>query len=572
MRIVDWLIFISYLSGTIALGMWMSRKGKDMESYYLGNRSIPWWAAGLSVMATQASAITFIGTTGQAFNDGMRFLQVYLPLPFVVVILCASFVPFFYRAKVYTAYEYLERRFDTKTRALTSFLFQCSRGASVGIILYAPSVVLSIILGWSESATILLMGITTLIYTAKGGVRAVVWTDTLQMILMFAGVFIGLYLVIEGLPDNVSFTDSVYLAGVSNHWNAIDTTFNLQNQYTLLSGLLGGFFLMLSYFGCDQSQVQRYITARSLRESRMSLVMTAILKVPMQFLILATGVFLFIFYQYERPPVFFNPAEVKRIESSPEIPPEMRENFQRTWRDFDAAFDRRKSVGNQLLEVRRQGNEEEISRFVAEYKDASKRVEEKRKEASKIINSVTPANDVNYVYPSFLLKFVPVGMLGLMISVIFAAAMSSISAEIAALSSASMVDFYKRFFKKDATEIHYLRSGQLFTVFWGIFATFIATFAGRWGTSLIETVNKVGSHFYGPILGVFILGFLIRRANGNGAFWGVILGMSAVIYVSWFTDIAWLYLNVIGPVVVVIAGSLISLLSPQTNPEHTSPS
>ena len=564
MRLGDWLIFIFYLGGTIALGMWMSRKSKDMESYYLGNRSIPWWAAGLSVMATQASAITFIGTTGQAFNDGMRFLQVYLPLPFVVVILCVSFVPFFYRAKVYTAYEYLERRFDTKTRALTSFLFQCSRGASVGIILYAPSVVLSIILGWSESVTILLMGITTLIYTAKGGVRAVVWTDTLQMILMFAGVFLGIYLILAKMPESVNIADSIYLAGVSNHWNAIDTTFNLQNQYTLLSGLLGGFFLMLSYFGCDQSQVQRYITARSLSESRMSLVMTAILKVPMQFLILATGVFLFIFYQYERPPVFFNPAEINRIESNPEIPQDVRENYLRTSQDFNAAFDRRQSLGNELLEARRQGNEAETTRLKSEYQNANKLVNDKRKEASTLINKVAPApaNDVNYVYPSFLIKYVPVGLLGLMISVIFAAAMSSISAEIAALSSASMVDFYKRFFKKEAAEIHYLRVGQLFTVFWGIFATFIATFAGRWGTSLIETVNKVGSHFYGPILGVFLLGFMIRRANGSGAFWGVIFGMLAVIYVSWFTSVAWLYLNAIGPVVVVVTGTLISYLTP----------
>lgn len=562
MRLGDWLIFVIYLGGTMALGMWMSRRGKDLDSYYLGNRSIPWWAAGLSVMATQASAITFIGTTGQAFNDGMRFLQVYLPLPFVVIILCASFVPFFYRAKVYTAYEYLERRFDAKTRALTSFLFHCSRGASVGIILYAPSVVLSIILGWSESATILVMGITTLIYTTKGGVTAVVWTDTLQMILMFAGIFVGLYLVIAGLPDNVSFADTVYLAGAANHWNAVDTTVNLQNQYTLLSGLLGGFFLMLSYFGCDQSQVQRYITARSLSESRMSLVMTAILKVPMQFLILATGVLLFIFYQYERPPVFFNPAEVRRLETSEAVPPEVREQFTEVKKAFDVAFEQRQQIANQLLEARNRGDAAQTEQLRADYNTANQEVLNKRQQASALVKTVAPAygNDVNYVYPSFLLKYVPVGVLGLMISVIFAAAMSSIAAEIAALSSTSMIDFYKRFFKPEATDRHYLRAGRFFTLFWGVFATFIATYAGRWGTSLIETVNKVGSHFYGPILGVFLLGFLIRRANSTGAFWGILLGMAAVLYAS-FTDIAWLYLNVIGPVVVVITGTLISLLT-----------
>jgi SSS family transporter len=563
MRTADWIIFALYLGATVALGFWKSRKGKDVDSYFLGNRSIPWWAAGLSVMATQASAITFIGTTGQAFNDGMRFIQIYLPLPFVVVILCISFVPFFYRARVYTAYEYLERRFDIKTRALTSFLFQCSRGASVGIILYAPSVVLSAIFGWSEESTVLLMGVTTLLYTAKGGVRAVVWTDTMQMILMFAGVFVGLYLVIAGLPEGVGFSDAVYLGGASNRWNAIDTSVNLENRYTLLSGLLGGFFLMLSYFGCDQSQVQRYITARSLTESRMSLVMTAILKVPMQFLILATGVFLFVFYQFERPPVFFNPAEVRRIETSESVTQQERDDFQRIRQEFDAAFEQRKQLSAQLLEARRQGAEAEAALLLADYTALSKLMEDRRKEAASIINSSSarPSSDINYVYPSFLLSYVPVGLLGLMISVIFAAAMSSISAEIAALSSASMIDFYKRFFNQDASDIHYLRASQVFTAFWGIFATFIALYAGSLGTSLIETVNKVGSHFYGPILGVFALGFLIKRANGTGAFWGVIAGMLAVIYVSWFTNIAWLYLNAVGPIVVIIIGSLVSMLT-----------
>jgi SSS family transporter len=565
MRTTDWIIFVLYLGGTIAIGMWNSREGKDIESYYLGNRSLPWWAVGLSVMATQASAITFIGTTGQAFNDGMRFLQVYLPLPFVMVILCVSFVPFFYRAKVYTAYEYLERRFDTRTRALTSFLFQCSRGMSVGIIVYAPSVVLSVIFGWNEQYTILLMGLTTVVYTTFGGVRAVVWTDTMQMLLMFVGVFVGIYLVINGLPQGVGLTDAVYLGSVAKHWNAIDLSLNLNDRYTLLSGLLGGFFLMLSYFGCDQSQVQRYITARSLKESRMSLVMTAILKVPMQFLILSTGVLLMVFYQFERPPVFFNSAEVTRIEQT-----EAKDKFQNVQNEFDVAFEQRKALGTQLLEARKNGDAAEISRLLEQYKTASKQVEDTRKEAVKIVNSVssTPSNDVNYVYPSFLIKYVPVGMLGLMISVIFAAAMSSISAEIAALSSASMIDFYRRYFKKEASDLHYLRASQATTLFWGIFATFIATYAGRWGTSLIETVNKVGSHFYGPILGVFVLGFLVKKANGHGAFWGVLFGMLSVIYASWMTDISWLYYNVIGPVVVVITGTIISLLTSKTKSEN----
>ncbi len=558
MSTTDWIIFLSYLALTVAVGLFKSRKGGDMEAYYLGNRSIPWWAVGLSVMATQASAITFIGTTGQAFNDGMRFIQIYLPLPFVVVILCLVFVPFFYRAKVYTAYEYLETRFDTKTRALTSLLFQLSRGMAVGIVLYAPSVVLSTILGWDERTTIILMGVTTLGYTALGGVRAVVWTDTMQMILMFVGLFAGLYMVINAIPDQVSFSDAVYLGGVTNHWNAIDTSVDVNNQYTLLSGLLGGFFLMLSYFGCDQSQVQRYITASSLKEARMSLVMTAILKVPMQFFILATGVFLLIFYQFERPPVFFNPADVKQVEASA-----ARESFAVKQREFEAMFEKRKAISLQLLEARNSGNSTGVEQLLAEFQAADKQTRDVRKEAAAIIREATGAtsSDVNYVFPSFLLKYVPIGLVGLMISVIFAAAMSSISGEIAALSSATMVDYYKRFFKPSASQQHYLRASQACTLFWGIFATFVALYAGRIGTSLVETVNAVGSRFYGPILGVFLLAFLVKRANATGAFFGILLGMIVVLYVSFFTNIAWLYYNVIGPVVVIIAGTIISYLT-----------
>jgi SSS family transporter len=561
MSIIDWIIFVAYLALTIFIGLFKSRRGKDIEAYYLGNRTIPWWAIGLSVMATQASAITFIGTTGQAFNDGMRFIQVYLPLPFVVIILCVTFAPFFYRARVYTAYEYLERRFDSKTRALTSLLFQCSRGMSVGIVIYAPSVVLSIMLGWNEKTTILIIGATTLIYTALGGVRAVVWTDTMQMILMFIGLFAGLYLVISAIPGGVTFSDAVYLGGVAHHWNAIDTSINPSDQYTLFSGLVGGFFLMLSYFGCDQSQVQRYITAGSVKESRMSLVMTGILKVPMQFLILATGVFLFVFYQFERPPAFFNPAEIRRVEESPS-----RDAFNKSREQFDVAFDRRRETGERLVEARHRGDSVEAERLLKDFNNADKEVRAAREKIIEIVKA-TPgsnANDVNYVFPSFILKYVPIGLVGLMISVIFAAAMSSISGEIAALSSATMVDFYKRYVKPEASDLHYLRAGQACTLFWGVFATFIAMFAGGWGTSLVETVNKVGSHFYGPILGVFLLAFLIKRSNGTGAFAGAIAGLAAVLYTSYELEISWLYLNAIGPVVVVAVGTIVSLFSKES--------
>lgn len=551
---------MAYLMLTVAIGLFKGRRGKDIDDYFLADRSIPWWAAGLSVMATQASAITFIGTTGQAFNDGLRFIQIYLPLPFVVVILCIAFVPFFYKAKVYTAYEYLERRFDVKTRALTSFLFQCSRCMSVGIVIYAPSVVLSAIIGWDEKSTILLMGVTTLFYTAFGGVKAVVWTDTMQMILMFIGVFVGLFLVINSIPDNVSFSEAVYMGSVADRWNAIDTSLDLNNQYTLLSGLVGGFFLMLSYFGCDQSQVQRYITSSSVKESRMSLVMTAILKVPMQFFILATGVFLLVFYQFERPPVFFNPAEVRRVEESA-----ARDQYLQSKAQFDQAFDRRREFGLDLLEARRSGDATREAQILGDFNKADEEVRTIKKETEKIIRSATgsSSSDVNYVFPSFILKYVPIGLAGLMISVIFAAAMSSISGEIAALSSATMVDFYKRFFKPTASERHYLQASRACTLLWGAFATLVALNAGNIGSSLVETVNKVGSHFYGPILGVFLLAFMVKRANATGAFVGIIAAMAVVLYVSFALNASWLYLNVVGPVVVLAVGSIVSFLFPQ---------
>lgn len=554
MRVADWAVFLIYLAITIFVGLWSSRRGKDLDAYYLGNRSLPWWAVGLSVMATQASAITFIGTTGQAYNDGMRFLQVYLPLPIVVVILCLVFVPFFYKARVYTAYEYLERRFDPKTRALTSLLFQCSRGMSVGIVLYAPSVVLSVILGWDERFTILIMGMTTLLYTAKGGVRAVVWTDTIQMLLMFFGVFFGLGLILWYLPSNVTLSDAVYLGGIAGRWNAIDTSLNLNDRYTLLSGLVGGFFLMLAYFGSDQSQVQRYITAKSLRESRMSLVLTGVLKVPMQFLILGTGVLLLVFFQFERPPLFFNPSALRQIQQSGSSAA-----FEEKQVAFDAAFDRQRALNLQLLEQRRNGGGENIARIRSDVQAASADVRRVRGEAIDLVRKETGASDdVNYIYLNFLVNYVPRGLLGLMISVIFAAAMSSISAEIAALSSATMIDFYKRFFRPEDTDAHYLRAGQIITVFWGLFATLIAFFAGRGGASLIETVNQVGSHFYGPILGVFLLAFMVPRAGGDAAFVGVIVGMLSVFTATWITP-SWLYYNVIGATAVLASGGLLSL-------------
>ncbi|MDA2933753.1 sodium:solute symporter [Acidobacteria bacterium AH-259-D05] len=553
MTTLDWLVFALYFGAVLALAFYQSRKNVGIEGYFLANRRLPWGAIGLSVMATQASAITFIGTTGQAFDDGMEFIQVYLPQPLVMVLLCVLFVPFFYRAKVYTAYEYLETRFDAKTRSLTSFLFLLSRGLAAGIVMYAPAVVLSVIMGWDETITILIMGAVTILYTMVGGITAVIWTDVLQMLMMFAGIGVALVALFGALPSEVAVGDVIYIGGVQQMWKSIDLSWDLTNTYTLWSGLIGGFFLALAYFGCDQSQVQRYLTASSLKQSRLSLIFNAFLKIPMQFCILAIGVLLFVFYHFERPPLIFNPAETALVETS-----RHGEEFARLQVQHQQVHDLRKEATLGLLRARRSGEEpatwhRQIHRYGQQLSDL-------RRESKRLVNEVRGAssNDVNYVFPSYLIKYVPTGLLGLMIAVIFAAAMSSLDSELTALSSATVVDFYRRYWRREASEKHYLKVSRITTLFWGLCASGVALYAGQLG-SLIEAVNRVGSYFYGSLLGVFLLAFLVKRANGSGAFWGLLAGMLAVFVVSISTDISYLYYNVVGAVAVLAVGSLLSI-------------
>ena len=550
---LDWFVFILYFGGVVAFAVFHSRKNVGIEGYYLANRRLPWGAVGLSVMATQASAITFIGTTGQAYENGMEFIQVYLPQPLVMVLLCFLFVPFFYRAKVYTAYQYLENRFDAKTRSLTSFLFLLSRGMAAGIVLYAPAVVLSVIMGWDETITILIMGAVTILYTTVGGITAVIWTDVLQMLMMFAGIGIALLILFGELPPEVGVGDVIYIGGIQEMWKSIDLSWDPTNRYTLWSGLIGGFFLALAYFGCDQSQVQRYLTARSLKQSRLSLIFNAFLKVPMQFCILAIGVLLFVFYHFERPPLIFNPAEAALVESS-----QQGDQFTRLRTEHQEVHDQRKEATLGLLKAR--GSGEELGSWHDQIQQYNQRLVLLRRESKELVEEVRGAasNDVNYVFPSYLIKYVPAGVLGLMIAVIFAAAMSSLDSELTALSSATVVDFYQRYWRKDASESHYLTVSRLATLFWGVCASGMALYAGQLG-SLIEAVNQVGSYFYGSLLGVFLLAFLVKRANGTGAFLGLLGGMSSVFLISISTDIAWLYYNVVGAVVVVIVGTVLSI-------------
>jgi SSS family transporter len=554
MRLADWIVVILYFAYVIWEGFRYGRKNQNLDDYFRGKRSLRWWAVGLSVMATQASAITYIGTTGQAYDAGMSFIQVYLPQPLVMIILCMTFVPFFYRANIFTAYEYLEKRFDARTRSLTSFLFLMSRGLAVSLVLYAPSIILAVIFGWSEVFTVLVMGASTIVYTTVGGNKAVIMIDAKQMILMFAGIFVAFALFVAQFPSHYSIADAVHLAGLEGKWNNIDLSLDLKSSDTLLSGMLGGFFLALSYFGCDQSQVQRYLTGKSLTESRLSLVFNAFLKVPMQFLILAMGVFMFVAYHFVEPPLNFN-AAYHRI-----LTEKAADQYAELEKKYDSVFLIRQEAALVLRQARRSENPDVLKAAEMRYRESEIAFNEVKAANHALLKSTLgeePSSEINYLFPAFLVQHAPAGILGIMLAVIFAAAMSTFSSEINALASATVIDFYKRYFRKTASDAHYLWASRAATLFWGVFATSAACFAGRFG-SLIEAVNKVGSYFYGPILGVFLLAFLVKRCCGAGAFWGLIVGEAAVLVVARCSSISYLYYNVVGAALVLVTGALIS--------------
>jgi SSS family transporter len=548
MHWLDWLIVAAYLSYLITSGIRMTKRSKEVEGYFLANRSLPWWAVGLSVMATQMSAITLVGTTGQAYADGMRFIQFYFGLPLAMVILCVTTVPFFYRAKVYTAYEYLEGRFDAKTRALTSLCFLVQRGLSCGVIIAAPAVILSIVFGWNRLATVLVIGLAMTLYTMFGGVQAVTWIDVKQMIVIFIGLFVCVFIIVGKFPAGVSLGDALAVAGAAGRLKTVDTKFDLNETYTLWSGLIGGLFLALSYFGCDQSQVQRFLTAKSVSQGRTSLLMSAFIKIPMQFLILLIGVLVFVFYQFQKPPMIFNRAEAARVESSA---------YQSDYAALQAEYDRAFSTREQAaVELARTHSPEARQAYIT----ANQTLNQTRQKAVSLVKQATRSDkftDVNYVFPNFVTTQMPVGIMGLIIAAIFAAAMSASSGELNALATTTVMDVYRRHFRKAASESHYLMIAKLATGFWGLFACVVALFASQQG-SLIEVVNKFGSFFYGSMLGVFVLAIGTRRATGTGAFVGMLCGLAAVAVVSNYSSISFLWYNLIGCVVVVVVGMLLS--------------
>ena len=553
MSTLDWTVLVAYLIGIVAFGYWVGRNNRKLDDFFLAGREMPWWAVGLSVMATQISAITFIGTTGQAYGDGMRFLVMYFGLPFAMVILCVTLVPFFYRAKVFTAYEYLEQRFDLKTRTLTSLLFLLQRGMAVGVTLYAPSLVLSTILGLSESTTILVMGGSTILYVLKGGNRSVIWTDVVQMGIIWVGIFACFFVAIAKLPADVSLRDALSIAQVAGRFNATNFDASLSTPYTFWGGLIGGTFLMLSYFGCDQSQVQRYLSGSSLTESRLSLLFNAFLKVPMQFIILLTGILVFVFFHFQAPPALFNSvarAEFAKVDSPGKAKAEAR---------YTLAFEQRKAAALDFTTARSLGGGSDGERYLA----AQREFAQARTEVTTVYKQTSGAseyNDTNYVFLHYILTQIPHGLLGLIIAVIFAAAMSTLSGEFNSLATATMIDFVRRF-RGAGTDAHDLFLSRVFTAFWGGFACLVALQAGKLG-SVIEVVNKFGSIFYGSILGVFMLAVVTRRANGTGASLGLFAGMGVVGLVANFTSVHFLWWNVVGAITVFVVGYLISLATP----------
>ncbi len=546
MRTLDWGVLAVSLVGIIAYGLYRARGSRTVESYLLAGRTMHWWVIGLSIMATQASAITFIGTTGQGYIDGLRFVQFYFGLPIAMVVIAAVAVPLFYRSGVYTAYEYLEQRFDSKTRTLASLIFLIQRGLGVGLALYAPAVVLSVIIGWPEWLTILTMGALVIAYTVVGGIKAVMWTDAQQMMVMFAGIVVAFLAAVWGLPSDVSFGDAIYLAGVSGKLQAVDLDFDWQNRYTLWSGLIGGTFLALAYFGCDQSQVQRYLTGRSMAHMRISLLFNAVVKVPLQFVILLTGALVFSFFVFTQPPLLFNPVERARMGEGGGAPYEDVESRYRQ------TFSEREEAARTLLVSRNRSAE-------SRYLSTEARVQGIRKEAIALVeksNDGETYNDTNYIFLNFVTGYLPVGLVGLIIAAVFAAAMSTISAELNSLATATVIDHYRRYIRRGASDSHYTLAARLATAFWGVYATVFASFGGQLG-SLIEAVNMVGSLFYGSLLGVFVLAFAPWKTTGRGAFAGILAGLAAVALTSTQTEISYLWYNVVGCVVAVGVGWLV---------------
>ncbi len=560
MTLLDWLVLVGTTTFIVGWGLWKTRGGGGTaDSYLRGGYELRWPTIGLAVMATQASAITFLSVPGQAYEDGMRFVQFYFGMPIAMVIISAIFVPIYYRLNVYTAYEYLESRFDMKTRLLGAFLFLIQRGLASGITLYAPAIILSAILGWPLEPTILGMGVLVILYTVTGGSKAVSQTQKQQMVVMLGGMVVAAIVIVWRLPEHVSFGRAVDVAGALGRMNVVSFDLNLQDRYNIWSGLTGGFFLALSYFGTDQSQVGRYLTGRSITESRLGLLFNGVLKIPMQFLILFVGILVFVFYQFTAPPLLFNQPLRERVQASAQAG-----EFAAIEAKWAQVQTEKRAEADRFLEAREAGDETAEASARERLQATARAADSLRKEAKAVVSRAIPGaetKDSDYIFISFVRDWMPSGLVGLLITVILAAAMSSIAGELNALGATTTIDFYRRIFRREASDQHILVASKLCTVFWGIVAIAFASFASLLD-NLIQAVNILGSIFYGTVLGIFLVAFFVKYVRGNAVFFAALISQGTVIALYFLSGIGYLWFNVIGCALVVVLSLVLQVVMP----------
>ncbi len=558
MSLIDWLVLSCTVTFIVGYGIWKTRGSKDIEGYLLGGNEAKWWTVGLSVMATQASAITFLSTPGQAYFDGMGFAQFYLMLPVALIIICITFIPLYYKMKVYTAYEFLENRFDLKTRTLTSGLFLLQRGLATGITIYAPAIILSSVMGWNLKLTVIIIGLISIVYTVSGGTKAVHVTHKHQMMVILASLVLIFFILLNYLTQDYTFSENLLIAKANNKLEVIDFTFDLSKRYNIWSSM-AAVFLFLSYFGTDQSQVQRYISGKSIKESRLGLIMNGLFKVPLQLFILLLGVMVFLFYQVEQPPIFFNQQVIETVANS---------SYNNELEDLQEEYntvlvDRTKA--NKALVTNHRANPDNTDQYRAAVHTLSLKEKDIRSQVKDLVLKVDnklESNDKDYVFISFILNHLPKGLIGLLLAVIFFAAMSSTSSELNALASTTTVDIYQRHFKREASDIHYVKASQTFTAMWGIIAVLFASF-GTLFENLIQFVNIVGSVFYGTILGIFLVAFYFKKIGGQAVFWAGVVSELIVIYIFWLDIVPFLWLNIIGVMLVIVISHVLQMGRPR---------
>lgn len=560
---IDWIVLLGTLLFIVIYGVYKTRHTATLDSYLKGDSDASWWGIGISVMATQASAITFLSTPGQAYTDGMRFIQFYFGLPLAMIVLSVTFIPLFYKLKVYTAYEFLENRFDVKTRTLGAGLFLVQRGLAAGITIYAPSIILSTLLGWSLWVTNIVIGVLVIIYTVSGGTKAVTQTQKQQMAVMMGGMVIAGILVISMLPKEIGVVDALHVAGKMGKLNLVNFDFDLNDRYNFWSGISASFFLFMSYFGTDQSQVQRYLSGKSITQSRLGLMMNGLLKIPMQFIILMIGVMVFVFYQFVQPPIFFNRVQLEEAKQS-----EYGAQITTLEEEYTSVFEKKRAILSDLSIAARHGdtlNEMVFQTQALAWESIEKTKREEVKEIIKKINPEAETNDKDYIFMTYVMDHLPQGLVGLLFAVMFCAAMSSTASELNALGSTTTIDLYKRKFKDKFTDKHYFNSTKLFTLGWGVLAIIFATYASLF-ENLIQAVNLLGSLFYGTILGIFVVAFYVKFVKGNAVFWAAVAAELCVVYihvvnengtaVSWL-KMGYLWYNVVGCLLVVLFGIIL---------------